>query len=77
MDAEVKLSTRNEFRRPKAGFDIGNGSFQEGDSCIVDGKRARIFTVYQDGDVQVEITEIRTIKWRFVQPLPESKGKSQ
>lgn len=64
------------WRRPKAGFDVGYGSLKEGDDCILvaDGNMpsgpAKLLTVFQDGDAQIELRKVLTVKWRFLRPRP-------
>lgn len=58
-------------RRP--GFDIGAGVVKEGDMALYNSKPCKVLTVYQDGDVQIEIEpgNYPTVKWRYVTPKKE------
>lgn len=53
----------------RQGYDVGAGSVKEGDTVLYQGKPCKVLTVYQDGDVQIDVGgSYQTVKWRFVTP---------
>lgn len=61
---------RRQAEQCKYGYDVGAGLVREGDDAMHDGQRCRVLTVYPNGELWIEIPSYKTVKWRFVTPLP-------
>lgn len=55
---------------PRACFEVGAGQICEGDEAVCGGKPCTVLTVFHDGDAQIEVREIMTVKWRQITPPP-------
>lgn len=57
-------------RHLRNGFNVGNGSFSEGDRCMVGERPGTIASVFQDGEAEVNFFDdtCGIFKWRQIMP---------